>query len=349
MEELSVTTPADVISLVGHSLGYWPAESLVCIALDAADVGVTLRVDLPADDDGPAPYVRKVAECLLTDHDVTAAVLCLFTGKPWKPGDAKPFHTTVQALRAELAGHRVPVRDGWLIGQFSFTNYFCDDPGCCPAIPVTATQTSRLNAELIYRGSNVQPTDAVALPARAPAPVPATAVEQSKNSIATANPGKALAKARTLWASLLDSGTNPTLDQTAELLADFQFAQIRDRLIADIPGIDEPLPQILLAQTEQGPHWARVERAEQILLHLYTHGAAQHVPGILTALAYISWWQGKSSKAVQFIDLALDADPQYRLAQLVRRMLDTGAVAGWATDKHKAYRPRSGGPQASLP
>lgn len=48
MEELSIKTPADVLSFVGHTLGFWPQESLVCITLDKNNiVGATLRVDLP--------------------------------------------------------------------------------------------------------------------------------------------------------------------------------------------------------------------------------------------------------------------------------------------------------------
>jgi hypothetical protein len=47
MEPLTIKTPADVLSFIGHTLGFWPPESLVCITLDANRVGATLRVDLP--------------------------------------------------------------------------------------------------------------------------------------------------------------------------------------------------------------------------------------------------------------------------------------------------------------
>src|SRR5688500_8364452 len=33
MEKLTITTPSDVLSFVGHTLGFWPQESLVCITL----------------------------------------------------------------------------------------------------------------------------------------------------------------------------------------------------------------------------------------------------------------------------------------------------------------------------
>nr|WP_309979417.1 DUF4192 family protein [Arthrobacter oryzae] len=46
-EPLTIKTPADVLSFVGHTLGFWPQESLVCITLDANRVGATLRVISP--------------------------------------------------------------------------------------------------------------------------------------------------------------------------------------------------------------------------------------------------------------------------------------------------------------
>jgi hypothetical protein len=34
MEKLSIKTPDNFIALMGHSLGFWPRESLVCMILD---------------------------------------------------------------------------------------------------------------------------------------------------------------------------------------------------------------------------------------------------------------------------------------------------------------------------
>nr|WP_043429669.1 DUF4192 family protein [Arthrobacter sp. FB24] len=60
MEPLTIKTPADVLSFVGHTLGFWPHESFVCITLDANRVGATLRVDLP-NREGELRYARTVA------------------------------------------------------------------------------------------------------------------------------------------------------------------------------------------------------------------------------------------------------------------------------------------------
>jgi len=66
---------------------------------------------------------------------------------------------------------------------------------------------------------------------------------------------------------MLDGGTNPTDDEAAELIAYLKFITVRDRLIADIPGIDESMRDLLLGQTRQSPHWHRVDRATEVLFH----------------------------------------------------------------------------------
>src|SRR5688572_22590133 len=34
METLTIKSPADLLSFIGHTLGFWPQESLVCITVD---------------------------------------------------------------------------------------------------------------------------------------------------------------------------------------------------------------------------------------------------------------------------------------------------------------------------
>ncbi|WP_455834240.1 DUF4192 family protein [Pseudarthrobacter siccitolerans] len=61
MEKLTITTPSDVLSFIGHTLGFWPQESLVCITLNENNIGATLRIDLPRQPGQELPYARTVA------------------------------------------------------------------------------------------------------------------------------------------------------------------------------------------------------------------------------------------------------------------------------------------------
>ena len=78
------------------------------------------------------------------------------------------------------------------------------------------------------------------------------------------------------------------------------------------------------------PEWA-----QQLLLHAYTRTTPEHATPVLTA---ICWEGGRGSKAHQFLQLALDTDPAYRLARLSDQMIGSGLVAGWNMNKNTAYK-----------
>jgi hypothetical protein len=158
------------------------------------------------------------------------------------------------------------------------------------------------------------------------------------DTIASQPTDAALQQGRNLWADMLDSKTFPSDDDCQALVANLQFPAIRDRLIADIPGVDEPMRQVLFAQTDQAPKWSRIEWAQQLLLHAYTRTSPQHSAPVLTAIGYINWWEGKGSKAHQVLQLALGSDPGYRLAHLSDQMIGSGIVAGWNMNKDTAYK-----------
>jgi hypothetical protein len=71
MNELTIKDPADLLSFIGHTLGFWPTESLVCITLDNNKVGATLRIDLPRQPGNELPYARTVTSYLTSDTTAT--------------------------------------------------------------------------------------------------------------------------------------------------------------------------------------------------------------------------------------------------------------------------------------
>ena len=114
MEPLTIKTPTDVLSFVGHTLGFWPQESLVCITLDANRVGATLRVDLPAREGGLS-YARTVADYLAHDASAASVLFAVYTSEPPKPGQPKPQAATIAALMCALAERGMTIRDGLLV------------------------------------------------------------------------------------------------------------------------------------------------------------------------------------------------------------------------------------------
>lgn len=338
METLTIKTPADVLSFIGHTLGFWPQESLVCITLDTNHVGVTLRVDLPRHDGDEGAYARTVAGYLANGTNATSALFAVYTAAAPTAGQDKPYASIIASLTGALAERHIIIRDRLLVGDETVSPYD-DNPNLNWALPLSMVDSSEINAELIYRGSSVARTGRITLP---PSNKEATfdAVEDRVKSIGQFHDHSAIEKARTLWAWILEAKTYPTEDQTIALIANFQFAAIRDQLMADIPGVDGPMEQILLAQAPGKPQWTRVEWAQQVLLHAYTQSSSLHSGPLLTAIGYINWWEGRGSKAHQYMQLALEADPGYRLAKLSDQLLSYEMLAGWNMDKGTAYRTR---------
>jgi hypothetical protein len=95
---------------------------------------------------------------------------------------------------------------------------------------------------------------------------------------------------------------------------------------------------ILFSQTKVPPKWSRIEWAQQLLLHAYTLTSPERAAPVLMAIGYINRWEGRGSKAHQFLQLALDTDPAYRLAPLSDQMIGAGIVAGWNMNKNTAYK-----------
>ncbi|MHA7291272.1 DUF4192 domain-containing protein [Arthrobacter sp. MDT3-24] len=337
MDKLTIKTPSDVLSFIGHTLGFWPTESLVCITLNNNGIGATLRIDLPRQPGQDLPYARTVAHYLTSDTTATAILFAVYTNETAHHGQAKPYAGTIAALTGVLAEQGITIRDGLFVGDETFSPYD-DEPGTSLALPVSSTQTSAINAEFIYRGSFIEPTNHIALPTTGQEAAKATAVEHQIESIRTQPTDAALQQGRKLWADMLDSKNLPSDEDCHALVANLQFPEIRDRLIADIPGLDEPMQQVLFAQTKEPPKWSRIEWAQQLLLHAYTRTSAEHSAPVLTAIGYINWWEGKGSKAHQFLQLALDSDPAYRLARLSDQMIGSGIVAGWNMNKSTAYK-----------
>jgi len=337
MNALTIKDPADLLSFIGHTLGFWPQESLVCITLDKGKVGATLRIDLPRYPGTELSYARTVSSYLTSDTSATSIVFALYTSTHGEPGRPKPHAATIAALTGVLAENGITIRDGIFVNDETYSPYD-SEPGQDISLPISTTEYSRVNAEFIYRGSTIEPTNLIVLPTPTHEADHATGVENCISTIRAQAPHQAAEHASQLWTAMLDSNDFPTDEDCATLIANFQFPHIRDRLMADIPGIDEPPQHILFALTETAPQWSRVEWAEQLLIHAYTRTSSQHAAPILTTIGYINWWEGRGSKAHQYLQLALDTDPGCRFARLTDQMLGAGIIAGWNTIKNTAYK-----------
>ena len=185
-DHLTISGPADVLGFIPHSLGYWPASSVVAMTMQGKRLGATLRVDLP----GPGrfdrahlrAFARSVAGYLVADQDADGSLLALFTAPPPEGDGAEPGPVSHPAppqksvdrllgeLETALASAGLPVRDAWIVGERYWRNAHCSDPGCCapPGRPIAEIRDSVLSAEMVFRGSRVGAAPGTAGSAGAP-------------------------------------------------------------------------------------------------------------------------------------------------------------------------------------
>ena len=187
-DHLRITGPEDILGFIPHSLGYWPENSLVAMTLQGKRLGATLRVDLPASGGGGsgggvrepmaggrgstvrkrrsgsgsgdvlAGFARNVVSYLQADDAADGSLLAFFTETDSHAnGDGTMWAPLLKELELALEAAGMPLRDAWIIGTEFWRSAHCSDPECCGPTgrPVEQIKNSRLNAEMVYRGSSV--------------------------------------------------------------------------------------------------------------------------------------------------------------------------------------------------
>lgn len=159
-ERMTISRPEDILGFIPHALGYSPKESLVAMTMHGKSLGATLRVDLPADGSAHtlARYAQKIREYLEADDGADGVLLAFFTDEGWEQDDARPRLPLLDVLELALSRCGLEVRDAWIVGAGFWRNAYCTDDSCCPwpGRPASEILDSRLNAEMVYRGSSVR-------------------------------------------------------------------------------------------------------------------------------------------------------------------------------------------------
>jgi hypothetical protein len=163
-EHLTVHCPEDILGFIPHSLGYWPADSLVAMTLQGKRLGATLRLDLPGPEvlADPKKFASTVRDYLCADQQADASLLVFFTNEGWMDGclgSVQTYSGLLASLQAVLGTAGMPVRDAWYVGDSYWRDAHCTDTSCCPlpGRPISDIRDSRLNAEMVFRGSSVGP------------------------------------------------------------------------------------------------------------------------------------------------------------------------------------------------
>jgi hypothetical protein len=327
---IKFTGPADILAFIPHTLGETPKESFVAMTVQGKQLGATLRVDAPFEQD-PVSYAQTVVSYLTADEAATGSLLVIYTDEG-TAGDPRPYAGHVEALRAELDTVGMPLQDAWLVTSELWRNYHCTDTSCCPAQSLDSITTSNGNATLIYRGSAV--TGFIT-------PAPFTGDETARESIAAHKPDgwpEDLDASRAAWAEVLKDPQSLTTETAHQLAGALQHPTIRDYMMSDIvPHAPEQFTSVMLGVFLARPDWARVDTAQEVAFELMKATPEGQRAPMLCLIGWLEWLKGKSSFAARYFKLALEDVAEYRLAELLSELVNRGLLADCSRDPKKAY------------
>ncbi|HEU5157270.1 MAG TPA: DUF4192 domain-containing protein [Streptosporangiaceae bacterium] len=305
---LRLRSPHDVIAAVPYLLGFHPADSLVAIGSERSLGGCALRLDLPADE-----HLDAAAEQIAALLDANGFSHVVLVGY----GGAERVGPIMAAARVALDLRGVEVLEALRVADGRFWSCSCAVPGCCPpeGTPYDIG-TSAIAAQATLAGR-------VALPgrgelARSVAPVGGAAresmrlateraIERRVRRMFQCGGDRMLFEARMAAdgvahaRDLLRRGGPLTDDEVAWLGVVLTHLRVRDEALVhtDSEGLDL---------------W------RDVLRRVETPFAA--APACLTA--YAAYLSGDGALANVALDRAVEADPTYSMAALLRDIMLTG-------------------------
>lgn len=322
-EKFTITGSADLLAVVPHLLGLHPTESFVVLTARAGALGATLRMDAPAHAT-PLDYAQMMTTYAANDEKAIASYIIVYSDETGPDGQYYPYADHVAALTNELATARMPVRNVWLVTGTYWAEFGTDEQ-----LPLDAIRDSNANATLTYFGST---TDIDVYN-------PALLGNWALRVEAPAGTGEDLSAACATWAAVLDSTDMPDTTTARKLAAAFQHKFIRDFLFRDtITTHNGSFGDVLMGKFTGRPDWARVDRAEAIAFELMKAVPAGQRAPMLSLMGWLEWLKGHGTHADRYLKLATEDAPGFRLAVLLRELINRGYLAQVATDPDTSYR-----------
>ncbi|MCY1676861.1 DUF4192 family protein [Pseudarthrobacter sp. SL88] len=322
-EKLTITSTADLLAAVPHLLGNQPKESFVVLTARLGALGATLRMDAPAES-APLDYAQMMATYAAHDEKATGSYVIVYTDE--KPAYGFPYAAHVLALSNELATARMPVKTVFLVTGTYWATY-----GTSERNPLDEIRDSNANATLTYFGSapdidvyHPELLGGWALPVEAP--------EGNLEDFEAAC---------TAWKAALDAKGMPNTATARELAAAFQHKHIRDYLFRDtISTHNGAFGDTLTGKFTGRPDWERVDHAEAIAFELMKAVPAGQRAPMLSLMGWLEWLKGHGTQADRYLKLAAEDVSDFRLAVLLRELINRGAIADVARDEGTAYKRR---------
>ncbi len=327
---IKVGTPGAVLAVIPYLLGFHPSDSLVVIGSGppSGRIHVTFRYDLPdpPSRDDAAEIATHAGAVLERTPDATTAIVAGY-------GPGRLVTPVAEAVRGKLAAAGIELRELLRAEDGRYWSYLCASPACCPAegVPFDAA-ADPVAAEMTFIGRQTLP-DRAAL-ARTVAPVAGVARESMR---------QATRRAEERSAELVDAAIRSGRDrEIAKVLTGPGLRAVRDAVAAsragDGPGSHDDVAWLALVLSDhriRDDAWARMdpqfrEAHQRLWTAVVRLAEREYVAAPASLLAFTAWQSGDGSLANVALQRALDADPGYTMAQLIRDAIASGIPASAA-------------------
>jgi hypothetical protein len=313
---------------VPHLLGFVPHKSLIVIGAGSprGRIHVTLRFDLP---DPPDPAaVKGIAEhaiCVLASQRQALAVVIGY-------GPGQLVTPIADLIRDKASRAGLDLRDVLRVEKGRYWSYLCREPSCCPPEGVPLDAEHPAAAAMAAAGAAVLPDRAALAAAISPL-----------GGLTRQSMREATRHAETHAADLLTQASRSGRARDARRLAVMSgLSAVAEALAIYRRGgrfaTDDQVAWLSLALSSlrvRDDAWARMDVAHRdahrrLWTDVVRRAEREYVPAPASLLAFCAWQQGNGALANVALDRALDADPAYSMALLLRDLIDAGAPPAMA-------------------
>jgi hypothetical protein len=322
-------SPAAILAIVPHLLGFLPASSVVVIGIEPSkgSVRVTLRYDLPDPANaGLAADIAEHAMAVLKSQRLTAAMVVGY-------GPDALVRPLAVAFKEAARGTGIDLPECLRADGGRYWSYSCGDEACCPkegvpfntaSHPVSAAMTTEGEQVLADRGAlaaSIAPV--IGIDAEGMRWATRRAEQHVVQIIARVRRSTRLGAARHMiacegLAAVGDmialyrrGGTFSTEYQVAWLTVALKDLRVRDDAWARMDPKDSNAHRRL---------WIDVVRRAQ----------PGHIAAPASLLAFVAWQEGNGALANVALDRALADNPGYSMALLLRQVITAGAPPSMA-------------------
>jgi Domain of unknown function (DUF4192) len=315
---IRVNCPADLLAVVPFMLGFEPAESVVIIGTREHEVAVTLRYDIPGP--GPARLVARHAADILGEQGIHTACAVGY-------GPGQDVTPVADALRSQFAEAQVTVSELLRVQDGRYWSYLCAETACCPVEGTPFDLESHpLTLRMREEGQPALASREALVATLAPAGGRLAATMRKATARAHADVARAVAGLNAAGKPVTRDRFTATLGQLAVRDA---IARYRDD--GEVSAKTAAWLTVALRQLRvRDDAWARMDTEYRAAhLRLWTDLTRLARPGYVAApaslLAFCAWQDGNGALANVALDRALEDNPNYSMATLLRQALDSGA------------------------